>query len=212
MTGKSEITRLRQKLDEESGKKSLLTKQLEQIEEERSEKVLSLENHQKARAIVQIVAEQTQKQIEFHISNLVSLALASVFPDPYEFKLSFVPRRNKTECDLLFTKRGKESDDILFTGGGGVADIASIALKIACWSIKKTRPFMLFDEPLKYLHNPVYQEKASELFKRISEELKIQIILVSDQEAIVKAADKVFDVINIKGVAKVTSQISQIIR
>ena len=203
MIGESEIIRIRQKLAGEYGKKELLIKQLEQLIEERSEKVLALENHQKARAIVQIVAEQTQKQIEFHISNLVSLALASVFPDPYEFKLSFVPRRNKTECDLLFIKRGKESDDILFTGGGGVADIAAFALKIACWSIKKTRPFILLDEPLKYLHNPSYQEKASELFKRISDELKIQIILVSDQEAIVKAADKVFNVTNRQGQSKV---------
>jgi len=203
MIGKSEITRLRQKLDGESGKKNLLVKQLEQLKEERSEKTTALENHTKARAIVQIVAQTTQAKVEFHISNLVSLALASVFPDPYEFKLSFVPRRNKTECDLLFVKRGKISDDILFTGGGGVADIAAFALKIACWSIKKTRPFMLLDEPTKYLHNPTYQEKASELFKRISEELKIQIILVSDQEAIIKAADKVLNVLNKKGVSSI---------
>jgi len=203
MIGESEITRLRQKLDGETGKRELLTKQLEQIEEERSEKVLSLENHQKARAIVQIVAQTTQAKVEFHISNLVSLALASVFPDPYEFKLSFVPRRNKTECDLLFSKRGKTTDDILFGGGGGVADIASFALRIACWSIKKNRPFMLLDETTKFLHNPDFQEKASELFKRISGDLKIQIILITDQKIMVKAADKVFDVINIKGVSKV---------
>lgn len=198
------ISELREKYTQETTKRDLLVQQLEQLKKERSEKTTALENHQKARTIVQIVAEQTQKKIEYQISNLVSLALASVFPDPYEFKLSFVQRRNKTECDLIFIKRGKESDDILFAGGGGVADIAAFALKIACWSIKKTRPFMLLDEPTKFLHNPDFQEKASLLFKRISEELKIQIILVTDQKILVRAADKVSVVTYDRGVSKIT--------
>ena len=57
MIGESEITRLRQKLDREYGKKEMLIKQLDQLIEERSEKLTALENHTKARAIVQIVAE-----------------------------------------------------------------------------------------------------------------------------------------------------------
>jgi len=206
MIGKSEIDRIRKKFAQESGMKKLLEKRLEQDEAQLEEKLLDLENHQKARTIVQIVAEQTQKQIEYHISNLVSLALASVFPEPYEFKVSFIQRRNKTECDLLFIKNEKSTDDILFTGGGGVADIASFALKIALWSIKKTRPVMLVDEPTKYLHSLISQEKTSELFKMISDELKVQIILISDQEAMVKAADKIFDVVQTKGVSKVTER------
>jgi len=203
MIGKPEIARIRKKFDQETGKRNLLKQQLIGYEKQKEEALLRLADHQKARAIVQIVAEQTQKKIEYHISNLVSLALASVFPEPYEFKLSFVPRRNKTECDLLFIKNGKENNDILFTGGGGVADVASFALRIALWSIRKTRPVIFVDEPTKFLHNPAYQEKASELFKRISDKLGVQIIVISDQEALINSADKVFNVHNKKGVSVV---------
>lgn len=156
-----------------------------------------------ARAIVQKVAEETQKKIEFQISNLVSLALASVFPDPYKFDLRFVQRRNRTECDLIFSKNGNETDDILFSGGGGVADVASFALRIALWSLKKSRATFILDETWKFLHSPVYQEKVSIMLKELSEKLGIQIIMISDQLNILNAVDKVFRVENSNGNSKI---------
>ena len=157
-----------------------------------------------ARALVQKVAEETQKKIEFHISNLVSMALASIYPDPYEFKVRFVQRRNRTECDLIFIKNGNETDDILNSGGGGVADIASFALRIAVWSIKKTRATFLLDEPMKFIHDSNYQEKTSEMIQKLSESLNIQIIMISDLPFIIKCADRIIRVKNIKGESKVS--------
>jgi DNA repair exonuclease SbcCD ATPase subunit len=159
----------------------------------------------KARAIVQTVAEQVQKKLEYHISNLVSMALASVWEDPYKFSINFVQRRNKTECDLIFSKNGKETDDIVNSGGGGVCDIVSnIALPVALWSIKKSRNVMIWDEPTKFLHNPTYQEKASEMIKKLSEELRLQIIMVTDQQNLLNAADKVITVEQKNGESKVS--------
>lgn len=157
----------------------------------------------KAREIVSVVAQSTQKAIEIHISNLVSMALASVFPDPYLFELRFVARRNKTEADLIFIKNNNEVSDILENGGGGVADVTAFALRIALWSLKKTRPTIILDEPMKFLHSPIYQNKASEMIKEISNKLGIQFIIVSDQEQIISAADKVINIVNIEGVSKV---------
>ena len=182
-------------------RKQIFEEQLVETKKDLMISQIDYERHLKARAIVQIVAEETQKKIEYQISNLVSMALASVFPDPYEFKASFVQRRNKTECDLLFIKNGNETDDILNSGGGGVADIASFALRIALWCIKKTRPTFLLDEPGKFIHNAEYQGKVSEMIKKLSRELKIQIIIISDLPFITKSADKVFVVENKKGTA-----------
>lgn len=186
---------------EQRGKRKFLAEEKERLvnkKEELSEKYNILV---KARTIVQIVAEQTQKKLEYHISNLVSMALASVFPDPYVFNLRFVQKRNKTEAELVFSKNGNETDDILNTGGGGVADIASIALRISLWSIKKTRPTLILDEATKFLHSPEYQEKASQMLKEVSEKLGLQIIMVSDQKNILEYADNIIPIINHNGVS-----------
>lgn len=198
-----EITNMRNSLNQKKGKRTFLIEQKEEaiIDKQRYEELYT--HCLQARSIVQTVAEHTQKHIEYHISNLVSMALASVFPDPYKFDLRFVQRRNKTEADLIFSKNGNETDDILNAGGGGVADVASFALRIAQWSIKKTRPVLLLDETFKFLHNPTYQERASEMLKEVSSKLGIQIILVSDQDSLINAADKTIKLKNNKGISEV---------
>jgi hypothetical protein len=194
-----EFNELKTKVDQLKGRRDLLVEQKRtaEINKELDEKYL--ENLLKARTVVQIVAEQTQKQLEYHISNLVTMALSSVFPDPYKFELRFVQRRNKTEADLIFSKNGNETDDILNSGGGGVADVASIALQISLWSIKKTRPLIILDEKTKFLHSPLYQEKCSELLKEVCDKLGLQMIIVTDQVNMIKAADNVIKVLNVNG-------------
>ena len=197
----TELKAMRDSLNQAKGKRNLLYSQLTQAKENRTAYETLYENCLKARTVVTAVAKSTQEQLEFHISNLVSMALSSVFPDPYLFSLRFVERRNKTECDLIFSKNNNSTDDILNSGGGGVADVASLALRIALWSIKKTRPTFLLDEPTKFLHNISYQEKASTMLKEISSKLGVQIIMVSDQAHIIQSADKVIEIKNEKGVA-----------
>lgn len=196
---KIEFQNLKNKFLQLQGRRNLLIEQKENAEKNKLEKEKYYENLLKARVIVQTVAEQTQKQLEFHVSNLVTMALSSVFPDPYTFELRYVQRRNKVEADLIFSKNGNESDDILNTGGGGVADIASLALRISLWSIKKTRPTIILDEATKFLHSPIYQEKCSELLKEVCNKLGLQIIMISDQPNILKFADNIVQVQNISG-------------
>ena len=190
---KAKTLKVQKKLKEDE---LLVTKNMITLQE------TELSDCQKARAIVQKVAEDCQKKIEFQISNLVSLALASVFPDPYEFKVSFVQRRNRTECDLLFVKNDEECEP-LTAAGGGVVDIASFALRVAIWSLKKTRPTFILDEPAKFVSVDL-QSKVSAMLKELSEKLKIQIIMVSHLPEIVWSADKIFRVENIKGESKIT--------
>lgn len=86
-------------LSEQQGRRKLFIEEKEKLGKEKLELSEKLDNLLKARSVVQIVAEQTQKKLEYHISNLVSMALASVFPEPYVFNLRFVQKRNKTEAE-----------------------------------------------------------------------------------------------------------------
>jgi DNA repair exonuclease SbcCD ATPase subunit len=166
-------------------------KQIEQLETEREEL-------QQAEEIVKIVAIQTQKQLEFRMASVVSTAEDAVFDNPYSMVVKFEQRRNKTECDLLFT-RGKQEIDPLSSSGYGAADIASFALRLSAWSMSRnTRPVLLLDEPFKHLKGVKENARAIEMMKAISKELGVQIITISDERAdredIIEGADRVFEV------------------
>lgn len=158
-------------------------------------------NAEKARIVVQQVADTIQKDIEEHISNIVSVALASVFEDPYEFKVQFMARRNQTEADMFFVKDGNECEP-MDSSGGGALDIASLALRMAIWSIKKTRAIQILDEPAKFLSRDM-QSRGSEMLKHLSEKLGIQLIIISHIPEMITAADRVVQVEQKNGISKV---------
>jgi DNA repair exonuclease SbcCD ATPase subunit len=198
----TELKRMRDKYHQMNGQRLLLIEQRDKCIAEKEAAESYYTNALAARTIVQNVAEATQNKLEYHISSLVTAALSAVFPDPYSFELRFVQRRNKIEADLVFIKNGNETDDLLNSAGGGAADIASFALRVALWSIAKTRPVLIMDEAFKFLSVDL-QEKASSMLKEISDKLGLQIILVSHLPQIISAADNVIMVENIKGESKV---------
>lgn len=188
------IRDLRKRHTQESAKRDALKERLKEVKNKLRTDETLLENCQKARVIVQVVAEQTQEKIEYHIGNLVSMALASVFPDPYEFVLRFVQRRNKTEADLIFVKNGNEGEPVDISGGGAL-DVASFALRVAIWSIKPTRNTLILDEPGKFISRDL-QIKFSEMIKHLSTKLGLQFIIVSHIPELTESADKVFEISN----------------
>jgi DNA repair exonuclease SbcCD ATPase subunit len=196
-----DILSLRKKHNEAVGERNLLQKQLDSITEQLSSNENQSDMILKARIIVQTVAEQTQKKIEYHISNLVSLALAAVFPDPYTFLLRYVQRRGRTEADLIFVKDGNEGRPIDVSGGGPI-DVAAYALRPATYSLKPTRGVFLLDEPFKFVSRDL-QHKCSEMLKMIGEKLGVQHIIVSHIPELIDKADTVFEVVVEKGISKV---------
>jgi DNA repair exonuclease SbcCD ATPase subunit len=146
-------------------------------------------------AIAREVGLKTQQELEFQISEIVTLALAAIpFKEPYSMGVEFVERRGKTECDLTFVRDGHEMDPLDSTGGGA-CDIAAFALRVASWSMQRprTRAVLLLDEPFKNLSSDL-MPYAGEMMKEMSEKLDLQIIMVTHEEGLKEAADKMFEV------------------
>lgn len=193
-----------------------LEKKLEQLKGKQREKRenlagytkrLSLSKKEKirwerARELLKEIGLKTQQQLQFHISNLTSMAMEAVFDDPYEVKIEFVPRRNKTECDITFVRKDSERDPMEQTGFGA-ADICGFALRIAalCIQKEKSRPILVLDEPFKHL-SLNYHNAASAMVKEVSDKLGIQIIMVSHSELMASHADKMFKIKLEKGLSR----------
>lgn len=194
-----EAQTIRNRYEQERGRQQQITSSINALKGQLTELKRDLRRHEQAREIVRAVGLETQQQLQYHISDITSLALEAVFDDPYELIAEFVQRRNKTECDLYFTRNGEKMDPISASGGGAV-DVAAFALRIAAWSMQtpKKRNTIILDEPLRFLSEDK-QEKASQMIKELSDRLGIQFIIVTHNSTLTGYADKVFNVSMKKG-------------
>jgi len=199
---------IRQRLEQQKGQKIQIEQSITQLKESLTDIKRNIRRHEQAREIVRAVGIETQRQLQFHISDITSLALDAVFPDPYELKVEFVERRNKTECDLKFVRDDMEVDPLTASGGGAI-DVAAFALRIASWSMQRprTRSTIILDEPFKHLKGAEANLKVLHMISEISRKIGVQIIMVSDEriprEDIIENADKVFEVTIRNGQSKV---------
>lgn len=207
---RNEIQSLRHELEQRKGRRDQLQGAMESLQQRIKDGKRQRIRHEKALEIVKQVGLATQKQLEYHLAEQVSLAMEAVFDDPYTLVVDFQEKRGKTEVALLFSRRGMEFPP-MGNAGGGAIDIASLALRIAYWSMrqdKKVRPLLLLDEPFSRLKGEDANKRALALVQEISKQLGIQVIMVSDEriprEDIIDNADKVFEISqNRKGHSKV---------
>jgi len=181
-------------LDQEKGKRDRVLSEIKETKKEIRQLNRRTTHLDEARALIIEVAKQTQEQLEYHIGEVVSLALGAVFEHPYEFELEFTEKRGKTEAQLWLTGDGERYEPI-FSTGGGVIDICSFALRVALWSLRKprSRNVLVLDEPFRFLSRSL-QPLASMMLKELSSNLNLQIIMVSHSEDLIEGADRVFQV------------------
>lgn len=188
------IAELKEKLEKKVTERDLLVGQMVDFKKDVEDLLTHLENLEEARIILQKSAQITQKQLSFHIENIVSHALAAVFDEPYEFKVNFVTRRNYAECDLVFVDENGTEMKPLDSCGYGAADVASLALRVAYWNLSEgVRNTLILDEPTRNLSLDK-QPLASMMIKELSEKLGIQFLIVTHNKALAEQADTVFEV------------------
>jgi len=151
-----------------------------------------------AQEILQTVAQATQRELEYHISELVTLAMGSVLRDPYELCLDFVLRRNRSEAVLSFRRPGQDVKLEPYEGGGGAVNIAAMGLRFALWRMQRpgSRPVVVLDEPFYHLNDPTRElhVRAATMLKTISEKLGLQLLIVTLLPELIETADRAFHI------------------
>jgi DNA repair exonuclease SbcCD ATPase subunit len=200
-----QIQQLRNKLERKKGEALKVEQDISILETDIQKKKRELRLHEQALIIVIEVGKKTQEQISFHISDITSLALSSIFPDPYTLEVEFVQRHNKSECDLYFV-RNENKVNPLKASGGGTVDVACFALRIASWSMQTPhrRNTIILDEPFRFVSEN-YQEQASTMLKEISKRLGIQFIVITHSQVLASFADRTFNTTIHKGITKITT-------
>lgn len=181
-----------EKLERFRGRQESLVERKAGVERAIAEMEKKTEDIAKAQVVIQTVAQQTQEQLRFHIESIVSKALAAVFAEPYGFVVEFETKRGQTEAKFWFERDGERVSPIDATGGGAV-DIAAFALRVTMWSMGKTRPTIILDEPFRFVSRDL-QTKAGAMMKMLSEDLGLQFIMVTHNTDLIDEADEVFKV------------------
>ncbi len=195
---------LRNRLQKLQGEREKIKSQLQTVHKQLQQLETDLIEHEQAREIMRQVALLTQQQLQYHISDITSLALESVFErNPYELKAEFVQRRGKTECDLYFVRNEKEIDPLEASGYGAV-DVAAFALRIASWSMQmpRNRAVIMMDEPMRNLDEKRLVA-ASKMVKELSGKLGLQFLIVTHEDALTEEADLPLKVEIKNGISKI---------
>jgi len=186
---------LRQQFERKRGQQQQIQKDLDQSIANRNEIQRKITISEKSQAIIIAVAQATQKELEYRITEPVSLALATVYDNPYKMVAKFqIAGRGTTECYLGFERDGHINKP-LDSSGGGPVDIASFALRISSWSLSKprSRPIIGLDEPFKWISRDK-MPLAGMMLKEVSKQLGLQIIMISHIPELINCADNVIEV------------------
>lgn len=137
---------------------------------------------QAAQDLLQHIAQAIQQQAHQRISEVVSICLSTVFDDPYELKIEFERKRGRTEAQLRFVRRELDLDPLV-SSGGGVIDVASFALRIACLMLHRPKlsRVVVLDEPFRFV-SIQYRDNVRKMMEQLSSDLGVQIIQVTHSE------------------------------
>ncbi len=138
-----------------------------------------------AQEMVQNIAQAIQQKAHAKIARIVTKCLGVVFDDPYEFQIRFDRKRGKTEARMVFVRDGLELDDPLNEVGGGVIDVAALALRLACIMLSKPkrRRLVILDEPFGCVRGKQNQARTREMLIQLADELEFQFVLCTDISA-----------------------------
>ncbi len=137
---------------------------------------------EEARGVVQRVAQALQRRAHEGIAAVVNRCLEAVFDDPYRFELRFDRSRGRTECRAVFSRDGTELDDPLNEVGGGVVDVAALAIRLAVLTLARPRPrrFLALDEPFKNVRGGRNRARVRELLEALAGEFGVQMLVSTD--------------------------------
>jgi hypothetical protein len=189
------------------GSLQVLEKQIDSVQDQLTQNKKDLRRKERAREIIKEVGLKTQEQLSYNIGEITTMAMQSVLNNPYDLELLFQEKRNKTECEILFSRGDTKIKP--FEGGGGEVDVASFALRVAAWAMQspKSRNVLILDEPFKHLKGEQTNRRMLSMLKEVSDKLNLQIIMVADERvskgALIEATDVLFELDIKDGVSKI---------
>ena len=187
---KLDVRQARQKVTAMAAKRDLLIEQQDAEIMRSAEATRTLELNEKVQRLLQLTSEFARQQAKIRIEEIVTSALTVVFGKDYKFRLSLEVRSNRPEVDYWLESEGivtqlKPPD---YDRGGGVADVVSLALRLAVTELSEVRGPVFLDEVGKHV-SAEYAPNVAYFLKEYSGNFGRQMILITHNEALAEIGE-----------------------
>jgi len=151
------------------------------------------EDLQKAREVLKKLADEVRRKLKIHMDSTVNAALVPVFGVGCRFDLQFIVQKDSVLGDLA-VMRGETRLHPMDSRGGGVVDVTGFGSQIAAWTLKKTAPFLLLDQPFGDVSK---QRRCGRMVKALAEGavaegagIQVLMVLLPQQQRLIDEADR----------------------
>ena len=155
------------------------------------ENILNLEKLQK---LIIDIGQKSQQNVIGYMEETVTLALKSIFGEEYSFKIVFEMKRDQPECRFYVNKNGLLLEPRFDTMGGGIIDVAALALHVLVLILEKSPPILIADEPMLKNVSKEHLPAVADMLKRLIKELNIQLIMVTHIPELIDIADNIIEI------------------
>lgn len=194
----------RNKINKLLAEQSIATKTLNTLTSELEKDNNELVEIEKVQELFQTAVKLMYDNLSAKLGDIITEGISIIFPDAQcKFVIDFVERRNTIEADIFIENSNGVRSTPLFSGGGGLADLISLLLRITYIILSKHDNILIADEPLKFMDRGRIPE-AAKFIKKVCEDFNFQLLMVSHIPELLQESEVVYNVKMIKKVSKVT--------
>jgi len=202
---KFDVQQANKKVAARQGQKDLLDLHLQDAQRRKEQAEADLGVFDLVQILLQKTSDYARQQAKSRIEEIVTSALSVVFEKNYTFRVQLEVRGNRPEASYFLESEGivtqlKPPD---YDRGGGVADVVSLALRLAIAELHGVKGPLFLDEIGKHV-SAEYSGNVAYFLKQYSERFGRQLILITHASALAAVGDLSLGVSQVGGVSKVS--------
>lgn len=206
MKVKADLRRASQQVTTKLAQRDLLAEQMEEAERRKARAEEQLAQFDLVQILLQATSDFARRQAKRRIEEIVTSALSVVFGKDYSFKVDLSIKGNQPVAEYFLESEGvvtqlKPPD---YDRGGGVADVVSLALKLAVAELSGVRGPLFLDEVGKHVSQE-FAPNVAYFLKEYSDQFNRQIILITHNQHLAEIGDISLGVTQVRGTSKVTT-------
>jgi DNA repair exonuclease SbcCD ATPase subunit len=204
MKVKADLRQATEKVVAKIAQRDLLRQQKEAARKRLEKAEAELRNYDLVQILLQKTSEYARQQAKKQIEEIVTSALSVVFGKDYRFIVNIEVKANQPVAEYWLESEGvttqlKPPD---YDRGGGVADVVSLALKLAVGELSGIRGPLFLDEVGKHVSQE-YAPNVAFFLKEFSQKFNRQIVLITHNPHLAEIGDVSLQVRQTGGKSKV---------
>lgn len=204
MKVKADIRQASEKVITKIAQRDLLRQQKDAARNRLEKAEGELRDYDLVQILLQQTSEYARQQAKQQIEEIVTSALSVVFGKDYRFIVNIEVKANQPVAEYWLESEGvttqlKPPD---YDRGGGVADVVSLALKLAVGELSGIRGPLFLDEVGKHVSQE-YAQNVAFFLKEFSSNFERQIILITHNPVLAEIGDVSLQVKQSGGKSKV---------